>query len=103
MDENLLEKLRAEHGRIAHVDVAGQTIVCRKPKAGEFQQFTDKILSEKASKSTSAKQFVLAAVVHPDRESARTLLDEYPALTALLSSALQELAGGDLEITVSKS
>jgi len=103
MDEKLLEKLRAEHGRIGHVDVAGQTIVCRKPKAGEFQQFTDKVLSEKASKSTTAKAFVLSCVVHPERESARLLFEEYPALIALFSAALQDLAGGDLEIVVSKS
>lgn len=103
MDEKKLDELRAEHGRIAHVVVTGQMIVCRKPKAGEFQKFTDSVLGDKGSKTTSAKSFVLACVVYPEREAARQLLDEYPALTALFSSALQDLAGGDLEITVSKS
>jgi hypothetical protein len=69
MDE-LLAKLREEHGRIAHVEVAGQLLVFRPPKDGEFSQLTDKLLGDKASKATTAKTFVLACAVHPEREAA---------------------------------
>jgi hypothetical protein len=85
------------------VDVNGELIVCRKPKDAAFQQFTDKILGDKSSKASAAKSFVLGCVVHPDREAAKELLAEYPALISSLSAALQDLAGGDLEVTVSKS
>lgn len=94
-----LDKLEKEHGALASARTSdGRDIVIVRPKGSAFRRFTDKLTAEKGSKHSAAEELVLSCVVHPDRDQARSILDDYPALMLSLSAAAQELAGSDIEI-----
>jgi len=99
MIEKELEALREEHGELAYAETPdGRDIVVKKPKPGAMRMFTDKVTSDKGSKYSAAEELVLAALVFPDRDQARSILRDYEALTLKLSAAVQDLAGDDVEI-----
>lgn len=99
MKGNELEQLREKHGELAHATTPdGRMIAIARPKGPAFRRFTDKLTADKGSKHSAAEELVLGCVVLPDREQARSILDDYPALMLSLSAAAQELAGSDIEI-----
>jgi hypothetical protein len=99
MTEKEIAELREEHGPIAYVTTPDERdIVVKKPKPGAMRMFTDKVTSDKGSKYSAAEELVLASVVFPDRDQARSILRDYEALTLKLSAAAQDLAGDDFEI-----
>ena len=99
MKETELAQLREEHGELAYAELPdGRDIVLKKPKPGSMRMFTDKVTSDKGSKYSAAEELVLASLVFPDRDQARSILRDYEALTLKLSAAVQDLAGDDVEI-----
>lgn len=94
-----LAELREKHGELAHASTPdGRLIAIARPKGAAFRRFTDKLTADKGSKHSAMEELVLGCVVHPDREQARSILDDYPALMLGLSASAQELAGADIEI-----
>jgi len=99
MLDSEIAKLCEEHGPLAYVSTPDERdIVVKKPKPGAMRMFTDKVTSDKGSKYSAAEELVLAALVFPDRDQARSILRDYEALTLKLSAAVQDLAGDEFEI-----
>jgi hypothetical protein len=98
-----IAELRAKFGEIASVKLPdGRVIAIRRPDGPAYKRFTDRITDDKAQKSTAFDELVLSCTVEPgDREAARAILNDYPALAVKLATAAQELAGADLEVSKS--
>lgn len=93
-------ELEAEHESIATVETPDGTLAFRRPKAAEYQRFTDKVGGGKTS--AGARELASVCIVYPDKDSAKAILEKYPAVPVTVAEALNRLAGGDFEIEVSK-
>ena len=96
-------ELRSKHGEIASIALPdGRVIAIKRPAGSAYKRFTDRLTDDKGSKSTAFDELVLSCTVEPpDREAAKAILDDYPALSVKLATAAQELAGADLEVSKS--
>jgi hypothetical protein len=99
-----IAELRAKHGPISSVRLPdGRIIAISKPSGPAYKRFTDRITDDKAQKSSAFEELVLSCCVEPaDREAARAILTDFPALPVKLATAAQELAGADLEVSKSE-
>jgi len=97
-----LEELKAKHGAIAQATTPdGRTITIKRPDFPSYKRFTDKLTQDKSSKASAFEELVMSCVVDPEREQARSIIADYPALVVALAGAAQELGGSDIEITKS--
>lgn len=97
-----IEDLKAKHGEVASAKLKdGRLIVIKRPDFASYKRFTDKLTNDKVSKASAFEELVLSCVVEPDKEQARTILQDFPALTVSLASAAQELGGSDIEVSKS--
>ncbi len=93
-----LESLKAEHGQIAAVKLGNTTYHFRKPSMPEYQRVSDK-MSGKGSNIAALKELVYHCSVGEDCESAIASL---PAAIQSIGMALLEMAGSEVEVTISK-
>lgn len=97
-----LAELTTKHGEIASVKLPdGRVFAIKRPDGPSFKRFTDRLADDKAQKASAFEELVLSCCVEPDREAAKAILSDYPALATKLVIAAQELAGADLEVTKS--
>ena len=94
-----IEDLKAKYGDIAAVPLGGREYYFRKPKMGEYQQVSDGIASKKSNVS-ALKQLVYQCSVGEDCVSA---LDNLPAAIQEIGAALLEMAGSEVQVTISKA
>jgi hypothetical protein len=80
----------------------GVVATFRRPSRPETMRFNDKIAGDKGSKHGAMEEYVLACAMTPDRDGARSLLEDYPSALASLCIALQQLAGSEIEISIKK-
>lgn len=95
IDQKTIDELKEKHGDKLSL-VAG--VVFRKPKRGEWDRYTDKLLADKNQMSRAARELAASCVVWPNQETMNAALEDRPAL--LLNqflSCLTEMAGGDEE------
>ncbi len=81
---------------------SGDLIVVRKCNPAERSRLVDRISDQKSGKQTSTmsatmKELTLSCVVYPEKDTARGLLERYPALYDKFANRAYELAGGDVE------
>jgi hypothetical protein len=97
-----LDALKAKYGAVASATCPdGRVIVIKRPDFASYKRFTDKLTQDKASKASAFDELVMSCVVEPDRDQARSILADYPALVTSLAGAATELGGADIEITKS--
>jgi hypothetical protein len=101
--DNRLDELRKQHGELAECTVEGVRLAFRKPNRAEYKRFTDQVGKDRQSKSAAIESFVLACGVYPDRAAVTAAIESKPAVAVHLCPILEEMAGGDIEITVNKS
>lgn len=93
-----LDDLKAEHGSIASVVLGNATYLFRKPSMGEYTRVSDK-MSGKGSNIVALKELVYACSVGEDCTSA---LNDMPAVIQSIGLSLLEMAGSEIEVTISK-
>jgi len=108
--ENIPKEIQPELGDIydAHdgrcylyVDSAidGGVLVVAKPKAGflEYKRLTNELTKTKGDKGQAMRNYALACTAYPDRERARKIYDDLPALMTIVVGDAQELAGSGIQ------
>ena len=97
--EELLAKAREEHGEIAWYDLKhlGIVIIAAPANAEEYDSLVNRLANDKADKALAMRNFALACVVHPDRETAKKIFKAKPAFALKVGARGQELAGGEIE------
>ena len=98
----IISAMEKEWGKTAFARTPMGLVVCRKPTPGEHTRLQDKLGDTKKSDSNAIKEFVFAAVVHPDPDGFRSVMDEYPVLVEEIAVAMRKLAGGDIEVETGK-
>ncbi len=93
-----LDDLKAEHGSIASVVLGNATYLFRKPSMGEYTRVSDK-MAGKGSNISALKELVYSCSVGDDCESA---LNDMPAVIQSIGLSLLEMAGSEIEVTISK-
>ncbi len=94
------ESLRKEHGQIASVTLSGTTFHFRKPTIGEYQRCMDRMNKDKGAGVAALRELVNACCLpHGACEDA---LKNLPAAIPQIGNALLELAGSEIEVTISK-
>jgi|SRR5688572_16435991 len=100
IDQKTVDELKQAHGPELRM-IAG--CVYRKPKRGEWDRYTDKILSDKSQISRAARELAASCVVWPSQEAMNAVLDNRPALLLNeILTALSEMAGAEDEEEVKK-
>lgn len=94
-----VQELKDKHGDIAIVSLGGHDYHFRKPSMPEYQRVTDK-MSGKGSGVTALKELVYSCSVGEDCESALVGL---PAAIQAIGLGLLEMAGSEIEVTISKA
>lgn len=94
-----LEELQAEHGDIAVVSLDGRPYHFRKPTLPEYQRCSDK-LGAKGSNVSALKELCFACSVGEDPDGA---LASLPAAGTQIGLSLLEMAGSEIEVTISKA
>ena len=94
-----LDELKAEHGDIAVVPLGGRDFYFRKPTMPEYQRVSDK-MSAKGSNTIALKELCYACSVGDDCEGA---LAGLPAAIQAIGLGLLEMAGSEVEVTISKA
>jgi len=96
-EQKLIGELQDQHRRVKAYRVDGTLIVVRKCSSGERSRMMDKMADPRSSKAAVHKELALSCIVHPDREAAKAILEEYPALYDDFANAAYELAKGGVE------
>ena len=101
--DQILDSMKAEHGdRIVHAETPMGLVVCRPPTLGEHKRFSDKIGDARKSNSDAMKELVVCCRVYPEREDFKQIIERFGALCRLLADALDDAAGGDIEVHTGK-
>ena len=97
--KNKIDELKAEHGDIAIVPLGGQDYYFRKPSMGEYQRVSDK-MTGKGSNIVALKELVYSCSVG---ENCADALVGLPAAIQAIGLGLLEMAGSEIEVTISKA
>lgn len=93
IDQKTIDELKEKHGEKLSM-IAG--VVYRKPKRGEWDRYTDKLLADKSQMSRAARELAASCVVWPNQEAMNACLEDRPALLLnQILGALTEMAGGE--------
>jgi hypothetical protein len=95
--KELLAKLREKHDEIAIFPApkkfGGIIVIAPPPNHKSYQDYTNNLHNDRADKAAESTKFLLACVVHPDRETAKQIFVYRPGLVTPLSNRAAELAG----------
>lgn len=104
--QELLERLRQEHGRICYVELPEYGVVAfRKPGRVEAAQFVNAISDDsKKKKSTeeATRQFAINCCVWPEPERRISIFDDYTLLATRMAPEIQALGGLGEDFEVKK-
>jgi len=102
VEEKLVE-LEKLHGELVRINVRGHGYVAfRAPTSGEYQKMFDHLSDPKRSNASTQRALVVACRVYPDTGDFKAILEAKPALARVACDALDDLAGGDLEVEAKK-
>lgn len=93
------DKLKAEHGELATVTLKGADYHFRTPTAPEYQRCADRMSKDKGAGIGALKELVFCCSVGDDCNETFAKL---PAAVQQVGLALLELAGSEVEVTISK-
>ncbi len=94
-----LDELKAQHGDIASVELGNKHYYFRKPSMPEYQRVSDKI-AKSGSNVSALKELVYTCSVGEDPEGALAAL---PAAIQEIGLGLLEMAGSEVQVTISKA
>lgn len=93
LTESKILELKQAHGEICAVEVAGQTLVFRKPSPAEYDRWYDGY-SNGQQKSLRSKELAVSTLVFPSRDALEKAIKDRPAaLTTTIDSEIIKLAG----------
>ena len=91
--EEILDRLRAEHGDDLHLfEAAGVAVVVRPPLKAEYRRFRAKS-SEERTRPDALEELARGCVLHPGRAEFEKILERKPGLADVFGAKLLELAG----------
>lgn len=96
IDQETIDRLEAEHGRIAVLKTPRGPAVFRKPKPGEWDRFQDMAVDD-AKRKHAGKQLVLSCLLLPTVDEWREWTTDYVALSSEAFPAVKKLASGEVE------
>lgn len=92
--EGLLAELRSTHGAVDYVETEDGVVVVGRPDAATHDQLIDQLSNEKFSRAIALRTFALRCVVHPEPQTAKTILTKFPFAADELATKAQELGKG---------
>lgn len=96
LTEDIVSKLKADFGEICAVNVAGQTLVFRKPTPPEYDRWFDGYSG--AEKSKRSRELAVSTIVWPGQEALSAAIKARPAaLTSTIDTEIIKLAGAGTE------
>lgn len=96
MDAKIIDKLKAEHGEIYAVGIAGTTIIVRPPSRAAFRRFADKAAGD-SGRYAAMENLLRDCVVWPPLAELDALLERKPGIAAPIAERLVQLAGAAQE------
>jgi hypothetical protein len=99
--EALLAPFRAKYDEIAlfvppkGFEHVGLIVVAAPLNPKVFQNFVNQVSKDTTDKAVASENFALTCVVHPDRETAKSIFKKKPATALKICGRAQELAGAD--------
>lgn len=103
LSDSQIAELKRQHGDLIGVTAPnGTDIVFRRPTEKQWNEFQDKVIRERDSKSALLKKMVLECAVHPARDSVAQLLETFPAFSGPCSAELSKFAGQVEDLDVKK-
>lgn len=92
LTDDIVSKLKADHGEICAVNVAGQVLVFRKPSPPEYDRWFDGYSG--SDKSKRSRELATSTIVWPGQEALSAALKAKPgALTSVIDTEIIKLAG----------
>lgn len=93
-----IEALKAQHGKIFSLEVAGETFIAKNPSRDVWKRFRAQIMDE-GKRVIAPENLVRSCIIDPPTDALDALLEQKPGLVESLSKALAESAGatGDAE------
>ncbi len=91
--------LKAEHGAIADVELAGTVYYFRQPSLPEYQRCMDGMAKDKGAGVSSLKELLYACSVGDDVDSA---ISSLPAAITPIGNAILEMGGSEVQVNISK-
>jgi len=101
-EEAELDELAKEHGEIHVFATRHGKVAFKSPSFADYQRFTDKITDGKGSKFASMRELAIACRVYPSREDLLVVFEKMPGMVLQAATAIQELAGTEVEVEVKK-
>jgi len=96
LTEDIVSKLKSEHGEVCAVNVAGQTLVFRKPTPPEYDRWFDGYSG--SEKSKRSRELASSCIVWPSPQALSEALKARPgALTSVIDTEIIKLAGAGAE------
>jgi hypothetical protein len=97
----LLDGIRTKHDEIVvflaprGFEQVGLVVISAPSNPKIFQNFVNLISKDSTDKAVATENFALSSVVHPDRETAKSIFKKKPAFALKVAARAQELAGSD--------
>jgi hypothetical protein len=101
-EDSELDELAKEHGEIHVFSTRHGKVAFKAPSFADYQRFTDKITDGKGSKFASMRELALACRAYPAREDLLAIFEKMPGMVLQAATAIQELAGTEVEGEVKK-
>ncbi len=101
--ENMSKKtdeLKAEHGDVAGVEIAGSMYYFRKPSLPEYQRCMDGLAKDKGAGVPSLRELLMTCSVGDDVDGA---IANLPAAITPIGNAILEMGGSEVQVTISKA
>lgn len=97
--EAILAKLSEEHGDIASFDVPGfgLVVLAVPDNDAEYNDLVNRLADTNADKAVAMRNFALACVVHPDRDTAKRIFKKRPAFALACCKRGQQLCGSEIK------
>ena len=103
LSDSQIAELKQKHGDLIGVTAPnGVDIVFRRPTEKQWNEFQDKVIRDRDSRSSLLKKMVMECAVHPNRDSVASLFETYPAFSGPCSAELSKFAGQVDELEVKK-
>ncbi len=100
MKASKLDELKAEHGSVADVELAGTAYYFRQPTLPEYQRCMDGMAKDKGAGVASLKELLFACSVGDDVTSA---IGAMPAAITPIGNAILEMGGSEVQVNISKA
>lgn len=92
LSEDVIEKLKAEHGELTQLTHGPDEVIVRTPNRAQWKRFRAQIGNEKR-RDDALELLLRDCVVHPEKADFDAMLDRRPGLAETFGAQVVELAG----------